>query len=289
MKRSYSFIILILILITCSSCKKQKDNTELLQLVKEWQGKEIIFPVNPIFTRFATDTLDYLIPSSHHKILIYVDSLGCTSCKLQLKQWKQFIHYTDSVTNKTVPFLFFINAKDYQEIIYLLKQDEFNYPVCIDIGDSLNKLNHFPPEITYQTFLLNENNEVKVIGNPIHNLAVKELYLKQITGKTSNNTKHTTADAHPQEADLGMLKVEEIKEAVFILKNTGNKPLVIIDVATTCGCASATFEKHPANPGDELKITVMMQPKESGFFNETITVKCNIDKYIKLTIRGHAI
>ena len=76
---------------------------------------------------------------------------------------------------------------------------------------------------------------------------------------------------------------------VFTAKNTGTQPLVIIDVATTCGCASPNFEKHPANPGETLNVTVEMQPKDAGFFNETITVKCNTDKQIKLTIRGQAI
>ena len=126
--------------------------------------------------------------------------------------------------------------------------------------------------MTFQTFLLNEKNEVEVIGNPIHNLAVKELYLKQITGETEEKAIQTTAEATPMEINFGTFEKSETKEAVFTVKNTGTQPLVIIDVATTCGCASPTFEKHPANPGEELKVTVKMQPKDDGFFNETITL-----------------
>jgi len=62
--------------------------------------------------------------------------------------------------------------------------------------------------------------------------------------------------------------------------------LVTMDVATTCGCASPTFDKHPANVGEGLKVRVMMTPKDSGFFSETITVKCNTNQYVKLTIKG---
>ncbi|WP_085537478.1 DUF1573 domain-containing protein [Massilibacteroides vaginae] len=278
-------ILCLTILFGC----KETDKERLTRLVTEWQGKEIIFPENPVFTVFLTDTVEYNIPSAGHKVLVYVDSLGCTSCKLQLDRWKQFISYTDSVTNRTVSFLFFIHAKDYKEIRYLLKRDGFNYPVCLDIDDSLNKLNQFPSEMTFQTFLLNEKNEVEVIGNPIHNLAVKELYLKQITGETEEKAIQTTAEATPMEINFGTFEKSETKEAVFTVKNTGTQPLVIIDVATTCGCASPTFEKHPANPGEELKVTVKMQPKDDGFFNETITVKCNTDKQIKLIIRGQVI
>ena len=130
---------------------------------------------------------------------------------------------------------------------------------------------------------------MEVIGNPIHNLAVKELYLKQITGEVGNKPIQTTAAAIPMEINLGTFEKSTTKKVVFTVKNTGTQPLVIIDVATTCGCASPSFEKHPANPGETLNVTVEMQPKDAGFFNETITVKCNTDKQIKLTIRGQAI
>ncbi|RHJ92123.1 DUF1573 domain-containing protein [Parabacteroides bouchesdurhonensis] len=76
---------------------------------------------------------------------------------------------------------------------------------------------------------------------------------------------------------------------MFTLRNTGNNPLVIIDIATTCGCARATFDKHPAEPEQTLQVQVEMSPKEKGFFNETLTIKCNTDNYIKLKIRGQAI
>ena len=41
-------------------------------------------------------------------------------------------------------------------------------PVCIDIDDQLNKLNKFPADITFQTFLLDKDNKVAVLGNPVH-------------------------------------------------------------------------------------------------------------------------
>jgi len=286
----YSKFLTLLILTLFFFCGcKETNKARIARLVSEWQGKEIIFPDNPVFTVYAKDTADYSIPQNGYKILVYTDSLGCTNCKLQLDRWKEFVAYTDSVTNGTTSFLFFFHAKDFQEIYYLLKRDGFNYPVCFDTNDELNKLNSFPSELTFQTFLLNERNEVEVIGNPIHNPAIKELFLKKITGKSNENIKKTTAEADPSEFDFGSFSLSEAKEAVFILKNTGNQPLVIIDAATTCGCATPSFDKHPAGPGESLKVKVRIQPKESGFFNETITVKSNTDRQIKLTIRGQAL
>ena len=50
------------------------------------------------FTRYLTDTTNFQIPQSEYKVLVYVDSIGCTSCKLQLHKWKELIEYTDSAT-----------------------------------------------------------------------------------------------------------------------------------------------------------------------------------------------
>lgn len=269
------------------SCK-ENEKDKISRLVTEWQGKEISFPKEIPFTRYVTDTADYQIPISDYKVLVYVDSVGCTSCKLQLAKWKELITHTDSIAGSKVPFLFFFHSKDYKEIRYLLRRDGFDLPVCIDKDDQLNKLNNFPADITFQTFLLDKDNKVAVIGNPIHNLAIKELYLKHITGTESASRKmiKTTVEVDQTDVNLGPFDKSETRKATFVFKNTGNSPLVILDASTTCGCAAPAFDKSPAPLGGSLRVTVEMTPKDSGFFSETITVKCNTEQSIKLTITG---
>lgn len=283
----YLNLLLLATTLICFSCKDDKKD-KIAHLVTEWQDKEITFPKEITFTRYVTDTIDYQIPTSDYKVLIYVDSIGCTSCKLQLTKWKALMAHTDSITKGKIPFLFFFHSKDYKEIRYLLKRDGFDLPVCIDKNDLLNKMNQFPADITFQTFLLDKNNKVIVIGNPVHNLAVKDLYLKQVAGVESSSDKpiQTIAEVDQTEVNLGTFDKSETKKAVFVLKNTGTNPLVILDASTTCGCAAPSFDKHPSNPGESLRVTVEMTPKDSGFFSETITVKCNTDQSVKLKITG---
>lgn len=279
------YIVSIFFLLT--SCKENKKE-QFAHLVQEWQGKEIVFPKEMVFTKFVTDTVDYDIPQSEHKVLIYVDSVGCTSCKLQLHKWKKLIEYTDSITNSSVPYLFFFQSKGDKELRYLLERDNFDRPVCIDYTNQLHNLNKFPTDLTFQTFLLDKDNKVLVIGNPIHNLAVKGLYLKQISGK-KNPLKQlikTTAKAINNEIDLGVFTKTDIKTAMFEIENTGKDPLVIVDTSTTCGCTSIIYDKQPVSTGESLQVKVKMTPKETGFFHETITVKCNTEQTIKLSIRG---
>lgn len=290
--KTLNLIILVLlpIFFSCKNEQKEKEK-QIAKLVTEWQGKEIKFPDNLIFTRYLTDTTDFQIPQSEYKVLVYVDSTGCTSCKLQLHKWKELIEYADSETQGKVPFLFFFHPKDTKEIRYLLKRNGFDRPVYIDLDDRLNKLNKFPADMTFQTFLLDKNNKIVALGNPVHNTAVKDLYLKQITGKDNpnKNMPKTIAEATPLEIDFGTFDKSEIKEATIEVKNTGDSPLVIVNVSTTCGCTAATYDKRPAKPGEILRVGIKMTPKDTGFFDEVVTIKYNSinNQPVKVEIKGN--
>lgn len=285
----YLFILFLFI----AGCKDKKQK-EIIRIVSEWQGKEILFPENLIFTQYIKDTVDYRIPESEYKILVFVDSLDCTSCKLQLEKWKTFISEINTIMNEEVPFLFFFQSNNYEELYYLFKRERFDHPVCIDSMNEMDRLNNFSYNPTFQTFLLNRANEVILVGNPIYSARMKDLYLKYLSGDqevstpSERNTLKTSVQVINPEMDLGEFPVQTTRTVTFELKNTGQEPLVVIDISTTCGCAKATFNKQPVTPGNTQTIEVTMTPKEVGLFNETLTVICNTDKIIRLKIKGIA-
>lgn len=286
-------LILISITLLIYSCQESVSN-RIAHIIKKWENKEIIYPHQMFFTIIGQDTVPkYSIHTNKYSIITYVDSIGCTSCKLQLKKWQNFHIELDSLTDSSVPIHFFLCPKDKQEIIVILKHEQFNYPVCIDEKDSLNILNHFPQEISFQTFLLDKNNKVIAIGNPIHNPKVKELYLKIITGKEQVNNKNRTETSIEIEKtliEMGKLDWQKPHDAIFSIKNTGNNLLVVDDIDTTCGCTSANYVKKPVDKGENLDITVTIKPKNKGYFEETITVYCNAENSpIQLKIKGNAI
>lgn len=289
--KSY-FLFVFLNLIALLSCSKQKSDNDLLPIVKEWYGKEVKFPDRPVFTLYGKDTVDYSIPQSPYKVLVYVDSTGCVDCKLQLQKWQELIKYTNSISNGEIPFLFFFFPKDYKELCQFFKRDLFDIPVCIDFKGELNKLNNFPPLPQFHTFLLDKDNKVIVIGNPVHSMDIRSMYIKKLseTYDTVNEKEdnNTTGEVTPIKADLGIMKVGETKKQVFEVKNTGEKPLVIITTSTTCSCASVEFPKKPIMPNETAAVEVTMEPKGVGFFNEIIMLKCNTEHPVKLRIKGRA-
>lgn len=171
--------VFLLLAILCLSCKDDSRN-KIAHLVTEWQGKEVLLPKNSIFTIQGKDTVQFAT-NAKHKILVYVDSTGCTSCRLQLHKWKEWISEVDSVTNGAVQFLFYLTPKNMKEARYITRRDDFTHPLCIDLNNEIGRMNHFPKEDIFHTFLLDADNRVEVIGNPIHNKAVRSLYIDAIT------------------------------------------------------------------------------------------------------------
>ena len=285
-----SLLYLLSILFLLTSCKENKKE-EVARLVQEWQGKEINFPKNITFTRFVTDTVDYQIPQSDYKVLIYVDSMGCTSCKLQLPKWKELIAYTDSATGGSIPFLFFFQSKDDKELRYILKRDNFNRPICLDRNNELDKLNRFPQNITFQTFLLDKDNRVVVIGNPIHNLAVKDLYLKQITGIQNKETLTvTTLEPEKTEYDLGTVLNGTTKEQTVTIRNIGANIFKLKGFTTSCDCTEATCNWQELQPGENGIITVRYKAEQPGDFLRTVDIYGNIsNKSLTLSFIGTVI
>lgn len=68
-----------------ASCQESKEKA-VLRLVNEWNGKEIKFPAHSVFTIQGKDTVNFDFGNADYKVITYIDSVGCTSCKLQLPQ-----------------------------------------------------------------------------------------------------------------------------------------------------------------------------------------------------------
>lgn len=88
------------------SCKDE-NKKQAESILKEWMNKEIVFPKKMYFSIQGKENVDFRIKDTEYKIVAYVDSAGCTSCKLHLSKWKELIHYMDSVQPERVQFLFF--------------------------------------------------------------------------------------------------------------------------------------------------------------------------------------
>ena len=185
MKKFISIFLIVFLLLSCNNRVK-----DVQKIVKEWTGKGIQFPQNP-----ECMLLDSIIQcpetdNNNYKILLYVDSLGCTSCRTKLSEWKRLIQETDTLFVQKPDFLLFFQPKTngLEELKMLLRSNGFNYPVFIEKENVIMKLNNFPKEPKYQCFLLDKENKVVMVGNPVYNPAIWELY-KKIIRENGNTDK----------------------------------------------------------------------------------------------------
>lgn len=77
-----------------------------------------------------------------------------------------------------------------------------------------------------------------------------------------------------KEYNFGKVKEADGKVShVFEIKNTGNAPLVITRVMSSCGCTVPTYDKEPIAPGKSSKITVTYDPAGRVYpFVKTISI-----------------
>jgi len=80
-----------------------------------------------------------------------------------------------------------------------------------------------------------------------------------------------------REHDFGSISEKGGKVSiVFRFTNQGDKPLIIRQVETSCGCIRSKWERRPVSPGREGKITLTYSPQgRPGRFIKRITVYTN--------------
>lgn len=287
---NFKYITLLLLCAFFISCKREKPTEDIKAIVSEWIGKEVKFPDHIRCQSFDKDTGCISFTNPSYKIVLYTDSIGCTGCKLKLPDWKKLLTEADSLFPGEVDFLLFFQPKerDVKELSFLFKRDKFDHPVFIDMGNQINKLNHFPSRIEFQCFLLDQNNKVVLLGNPALNPQIWELYKEQITGKSELKTEILTT-VHPvnNRVEIQEMAVGESYQAVFKIENTGNYPLIITDIKSSCGCTVPSWDKQPILPGGKTEVIVEVKPDTEGFFNKTISVYGNItNPPLRLSIIG---
>ena len=287
------FLLLLLAVVAFASCKRASSVDMVTKIVNEWQGKEIVFPDQPVFTIFGQDTVDFSFRQADYKVVSYVDSVGCVSCKLQLDKWKVIMQRIDSVADIRVPFVFVFTPEKLRDAIYATKSSGFDYPIMVDMKNEFNALNHFPANFNFQTMLLDKDNKVVGIGNPVQSPKILDLYQSIITGQDAESDSKaslTKAELDNNQLDFGTLSVGVSQQRVVKIKNSGGKPLVVQDVVVSCGCTKVKYPETPIMPGESKEITVTYEPDKKGGFHKTVTLYCNAEQSpLRISISGRVV
>ena len=121
------------------------------------------------------------------KFVSYSDSMACSSCAVdKLYTWIDLIRKTESYENKLgYYFIFFPKMKEWANVEFVISTlSHFNYPVYMDTLGIFERSNpHLPHNQMFHTFLLDENNNVLLVGNPLDNEKIEEMFWQIVEKK----------------------------------------------------------------------------------------------------------
>lgn len=178
------------ILLTClaffsfSSCDRRKK--EINEQVNKLYSSVIDVPYSDMETLVVDSA--YLPSKADYQILVYMDSTECTPCYAShYGEWESVLKecrkYTPSITLSII-----IESKDISKNVKeKFMASDFDKTIFIDKTGVFRKKNPvFPESNIMHVLLLDKNNKVVLVGNPLNNEKIKELLYTKLRESTKN-------------------------------------------------------------------------------------------------------
>lgn len=90
--------------------------------------------------------------------------------------------------------------------------------------------------------------------------------------------------------NFGQLEWKQPATAEYIITNTGDKPLVISNVTTSCACTDAVWTKTPIQPGGKGSVSVTYDAKALGRFHKSVGIYSNATpNLVYLNLEGEVV
>ena len=279
--RLLSVILLSSLLSACGS-RLSHEREMLSQLV----GKEIIIPENLTFSVMDRE-VDIDFGDADFTIITYIDSAGCTPCKMKLPIWDNVINEFKANDSVTVDFVMIIDAPKTKKIDFVLRRDDFGHPVCMDSLGVFIAANSLPEDEAYHTLLLDSDRKIIAVGNPAINPKIREVYRQAITGNPKPKPRMCT----PAAMALGAVTPGDTIERQFQIVNSTDTTLTVQEIVASCDCTSAVLSTDLIPSGSEAVVPVkLIADSTAGAFSRYVNVFFNErNNPERLTLHGFII
>ncbi len=171
-RKIYSFVILPIVFLL-ASCSSDKLSTRDYDSLK---NSQISFPKS---LEMCTGNAE--IPSRPYKLLVFRDSLVCTPCYVKsLDEWKAFL---SAIKPNRLDLIFVLSPKldEYMSVKSVLRNHQYKWPVYIDRTNNFwNSNPQIPEDEIYHCMLLDKQNQVVIIGNPMKNEKVSKMIIQEV-------------------------------------------------------------------------------------------------------------
>lgn len=180
-KKTY-LIFISVICIICALCSCDKSYS-ISKKLHNMQNHAVYIPINQYLV--LGDSSKYSprdILNSRYKYVVYYDSMDCKPCKIhELKQWNRLLQDYD-IQDVSCVFIFSVKNSDLYSYIEYYDELQLDYPIFFDKKNCFLKKNpYIPEENKFHAFLLDKNNNIILVGNPLYNEKIKNILLKIIS------------------------------------------------------------------------------------------------------------
>lgn len=112
--------------------------------------------------------------------------------------------------------------------------------------------------------------------------AAKKIEESNVTAAAERDataSKFPVIEFDKKEHDFGEIESKTAVETTFSYKNTGDAPLVITDIKSSCGCTvPQDWSRAPLAPGESGDFSVKFNGSGANKITKTITVTANTEK-----------
>lgn len=164
--RTTAAFIVLLFVVSLMGCDNENG---AIREARDFLGKQVMFPA----ILFESGNHRYSLDAGFKaKIILYYDSLGCTTCKMKgLYHYNDILSKADSVSDFCVRFIIQAQATDYEE-------SDDDYPIIWDPAAHFERANPtLPKTARCRIFLLDRNDRVVLVGDPLSSDGLWDLYL----------------------------------------------------------------------------------------------------------------
>ena len=173
MKTNIFYLFTILFLFACNSEENPND-----ELFDKLSGSTLECPQN---LQNVNDTLENIDVFFNKPVKIISNVFfGCGDCIADLIALDDFVKSFNS--NKIALIVYGSTDRSNTGIYTFLKiKPDFKYPIFSDTSNVFISKNKLPEEnMAFHTFLVDKNDSIRVIGSPVLNEKIKDLYKKEI-------------------------------------------------------------------------------------------------------------
>lgn len=224
---------------------RNKFEENVKDVVARYVGTVINLP-DSVDVLIEKSSLRIATPECSYKLLTVVDAAGCSSCKMQLREWEELLSRLQAGLKEPeeLELIYVLDGEVTPDILATVRDNHFRRPIVLDTYRTISKQNDLPNIAEFKTFLLDESNKVLALGNPILFEEIGNLYASLMQSNIDHVGEPYPALASKARIPLGVIDdLEEITAHVMI-KNVCDSMLKVISIESSCPCVTP-FMKYP--------------------------------------------